>query len=354
MKFPTVNSVALLKRIVANAAGTGRPTLIVGFPGIGKTAILSQIARDLNLPLYCADLGNGAREDNVMPIVINGDLVQVPLNAIKACCVAPGLLFLDEITRCDKSKQAVAMTIANERRIGSYNLHPGTVVVMAGNPLESAGTYALNDALVNRCGCYFFRPSRDDSRNFLASIGAPGSTLNKIASKYSAICGMRPEMLVIEMDEESGGLAPTPRAVHHALERMAHDLDHGGSLDQGMAIEISGVIGESAAAAWFAVLAHEDKIPTPEAVCADPLKANVPPDLESAVAALGMLALAVKIDPNATWTYVGRYANAFPDAAGIVAKSLLATGRTPTQPDALKVFGALCGKGALAGQRARG
>lgn len=353
--FPTVTSVALLERIVTNGARTARPTCIIGLPGLGKTAIVRGLAQKLGLEFCDLDLGNGAREDMMLPVTVDAPggkvVVRIPLDALKRACEVPALLFVDEITRSDRNKQAVAMALCHERRIGSFLLHPNTVVVFAGNDSSSGGTYALNDALVNRCCVVGWQPSRDDMRGHLATLGADGSTLRKLATKYSAVADMRTELLQPTPPEDSVGLYATPRAVDHALSRLASHLDNGGALDDGCAVEFAGVVGMGAAAAWFAVLANDTKLPTVEDVCKTPDTARLPPDLESAIAGLGVLALALKVDPNATWTYLGHYAAKWPEAAGAACKACMS--RPPTNPAALKVFQRLAGKAQASLDRTR-
>lgn len=381
--FPQVGYSGLL-RIARNSARTRRPLIVIGHPGYGKTALMGKVAREIGRKLVWFDLGNGAREDAMMPTLLPATpgagpvLVRIPLDALALACAEPVLLFIDEVTRADRNKQAIAMALANERRIGSYTLHPGTVVVMAGNGAESSGTYSLNDALVNRCCVIRLVPDRDEVRGVIGRLAdltreardeeqALGPVVapmledptfvekfKMLCLKYSAIAGQRTELLAMEPPEgasETCAPFPSPRAIHQALERQAASIASGDPVDEITLAEMGGVVGREAAAAWFAVLGNEHKLPTEDEVLRDPKNAKLPPDFESAIAALGLVKLVHQKNANSAWLYVGRFGSVFPEIQSVIARDLLS--RPPTDAEALKVFNTVVGKAGLAGSRAR-
>lgn len=348
------------RRLIANAARTKRPVILMGKPGTGKTALVGAIARDLGVPALWFDIGNRAREDAIMPALVDDGrggklVVTFPLDAIRAACDGAGCLVFDELTRADRNKQALFMALSNERRIGSFTLHPGTVVVAMGNDTESAGTYGLNDALINRCCVVRLVPQRDEVRAMLATIGAEGTTLNKLMVKLSAISGIRTELLAINPPEgaqESGAQWPSPRALHHCMEALASWLDSGEPMDEVALAMAGGIIGREAAAALFAVLANEGKLPSAEEIIASPKTTKLPPDIESAVAALGLVKLVQKKSPEAAWFYTDRFASAFPEVQASLVRDLM--GKPPVRDaEAMKIFDRLVGKTNLTAARAR-
>lgn len=377
--YPSVGY-AGLRRLFVNSARVLRPLLIIGQPGVGKTAVAEQLARMVGRTLVVFDLGNGAREDSMLPVKVDTptgpSVVRIPLDALMAACTAPVVLFIDELTRADKNKQAIALALANERRIGSYRLHPGTIVVMAGNDGSSSGTYGLVDALVNRCCIVQLVPDRNEVRHVIETLHelAPYSHLvsssgeriemplaefeqdvrvtpafmekfKSLCAKYAIISGVRTELLQLSPPEgaqEACAQWASPRAVHHMLERQAASLTAGDPVDEVMLAEAGGCIGREAAAAWFAVLGQEDKLPTVDEVVSAPKTARLPPDAESAIAALGLIKLAHTRDVNAAWLYVGRFTDKHPEIQAAIARDMM--GRIPTDKEALMTFNAVVGK----------
>ncbi len=367
--YPSVGY-AGLRRLFVNSARVLRPLLIIGQPGVGKTAVAEQLARMVGRALVVFDLGNGAREDSMLPVKVDTptgpSVVRIPLDALMAACTAPVVLFIDELTRADKNKQAIALALANERRIGSYKLHPGTIVVMAGNDGSSSGTYGLVDALVNRCCIVQLVPDRNEVRHVIETLyelGRPAETalgefeqdarstpafaekFKSLCAKYAIISGVRTELLQLSPPEgaqEACAQWASPRAVHHMLERQAASLTAGDPVDEVMLAEAGGCIGREAAAAWFAVLGQEEKLPTVDEVVSAPKTARLPPDAESAIAALGLIKLAHTRDVNAAWLYVGRFTDKHPEIQAAIARDMM--GRIPTDKEALMTFNAVVGK----------
>lgn len=374
--YPQVNH-RMFKRIARNSARVRRPLIVLGRPGVGKTATMDALAKSIGRKLVCFDLGNGAREDAMLPVKVDTPtgpvVVRIPLEALAQSCQAPVVLFIDEVTRSDKNKQAVAMALASERRIGSYTLHPGTLVVMAGNDASSSGTFTLTDALVNRCCIVNLVPDRDEMRAIIGGLAhlneepeapfmpdvlsEPGfkEKLDEVASEWAAIAAQRTELLQLEPPEgaqESCAQWASPRQVHHACDRIAATLYAGEPADEVLLAEVGGCIGREGAAALFAVLANKDKLPTVDEVVSAPTTAKLPPDVEAAIAGLALVAAAFKKNRTAPWHYLERFCAKFPELQGILVKDNQK--HIPTgDPAALAIFNKLVGKTYLIAQRAK-
>lgn len=115
---------------------------ITSSPGLGKSAIVAQIAKDFSLTLIDLRLSQCAPED----------LMGLPMkdgagNAARSRFVpfsmfplegdpVPGngwILFLDEFNSASKMVQAAAYKLALDRMVGQAKLHPNCFVVAAGN-----------------------------------------------------------------------------------------------------------------------------------------------------------------------------------------------------------------------------
>ncbi len=141
---------------------TGVSVLVRGHPGVGKSTMARELARDLALPLVDIRL---AQRD---PAEIGGIYVPdrdrnvlslLPPEWVKRACAEPCFVFLDELNAAvSKLHQAVAYQIVLEHRIGEFVFHPQTVVMAAGNLEEDRAIVStLSSALNNRFAHFVLR-----------------------------------------------------------------------------------------------------------------------------------------------------------------------------------------------------
>lgn len=327
-----------------------RPVCFLGPPGIGKTAIVGSYATSIGKACVFFDVGNSAREDAIIPVVTpDGRVMLTPQQALKVACERGVVLFLDEMGHTTRSQQAMCMAITNERRVGDMSLHPDTVVVLAGNDVESGGLHSLMFPLVNRCCLVYYTGDRADSLAHLATIGSddPNATafermLRDLALDYTATAERRTELLVLSVPgvAEDPEPVPTPRGVEGGLRMLGAHLSTGNPADETAFKMLAGCIGQQAAAAYFAVRKLRDKLPTPDEVCKNPDTCVVPPDIEAGIAVLGIVKMAAAKDANAAWVYTARLKDKEIRAAST--RGML--GKVPTKPAALAAFNKLVGE----------
>lgn len=134
------------------AVATRTPTILWGDPGIGKTSVVYNIARELDLP--CEVILGSLRDPSDfagLPIVRQEDTVLAPPAWAKRLADRPGILFLDEINTAPPAVQAALLRVALEKIVGEISLHPDTVILAAANPPDlSAGGFELAPSLANR------------------------------------------------------------------------------------------------------------------------------------------------------------------------------------------------------------
>lgn len=130
--------------------GTVRPVFIWGAPGIGKSAIVEQFAKDLGLECVSLLGSQLAPEDIIgVPQIVNGHSVFCPPRNIARS--EPYCLFLDELNACSHEVQKAFYSLILERRIGEYHLPKGSIVIGAGNRAQdNAITRPMSSALLNR------------------------------------------------------------------------------------------------------------------------------------------------------------------------------------------------------------
>lgn len=130
--------------------GTVRPVFIWGAPGIGKSAIVEQFAKDLGLECVSLLGSQLAPEDIIgVPQIVDGHSVFCPPRNIAR--EEPYCLFLDELNACSHEVQKAFYSLILERRIGEYHLPEGSIVIGAGNRAQdNAITRPMSSALLNR------------------------------------------------------------------------------------------------------------------------------------------------------------------------------------------------------------
>jgi hypothetical protein len=112
--------------------------------------------------------------------------------------------------------------------------------------------------------------------------------------------------------------------VEHAIIRCAADLDTHGDICRPI---LEGIVGPAASAAFCALYANVKKLPSADTIRADPMTADLPPDLESGIAVVAILQDIArdKESPDArgaAWVYLGRIADTMRDVAVFGAKEL--------------------------------
>src|SRR5216684_1924012 len=138
-----------LSKLLLNVALT-RPVFIWGPPGIGKSALVEQFARDVGLDCVSLLGSQLAPEDLIgVPRIEGNRSVFCPPRMIAR--EEPYLLFVDELNACSFEVQKAFYSLINDRRLGEYRLPEGSVVVGAVNRAQDqAIVKPMTSELMNR------------------------------------------------------------------------------------------------------------------------------------------------------------------------------------------------------------
>jgi hypothetical protein len=149
MNLPITITQEELLDVLLNVAPT-RPVFIWGAPGIGKSALVEQFAKEIGLPCVSLLGSQLAPEDIIGIPQIKGETSEfLPPKMIAR--KEPYVLFLDELNACSQEVQKAFYSLIHERRIGEYHLPEGSIVVGAGNRAQdSAIVKTMSSALINR------------------------------------------------------------------------------------------------------------------------------------------------------------------------------------------------------------
>ncbi|WP_280254239.1 AAA family ATPase [Nocardia abscessus] len=288
---------------LALAVAADLPVLLWGEPGIGKTAALTQLAADLDLPLTTVIASVHEPSDfSGLPIIgddpaENGVPMAPPDWAVRLVRTGRGLLFLDELSTAPPAVQAALLRLVLERRIGNIQLPRGVRIVAAANPRSSAADgWELSPPLANR---FVHLQWTHDHDVVVRGLGGtwPHATLPRLApEKLSeavafarrAVCVLlaaRPALVhqLPSAETRRGGPWPSPRSWEMTLWLIAFATAAGSSREV-LSLLVRGTVGDGPG---FELLAGLDRmdLPDPEALLADPAGAALPErgDLRQAV-----------------------------------------------------------------------
>jgi len=129
-----------------------RPMLLIGPPGIGKTAIMHQIARETGVGLVAYAMTHHTRQSAIgLPLITQreyggktysvteytmSEIVAAIYDTMAATGKTSGILFLDEINCVSETLAPVMLQLLQNKTFGTFALPEDWIIVAAGNPPE--------------------------------------------------------------------------------------------------------------------------------------------------------------------------------------------------------------------------
>ena len=129
-----------------------RPVFLLGAPGIGKTAIMSQIASELGIALVSYSMTHHTRQSALgLPFIKEKDyggttysvseytmseIIASIYDTMEESGVKEGILFLDEINCVSETLYPSMLQFLQYKVFGKHTVPEGWVIVTAGNPPE--------------------------------------------------------------------------------------------------------------------------------------------------------------------------------------------------------------------------
>lgn len=297
-----------------NENGWGLPLAFAGGPGVGKTAIVRQVARECGLA--CETLSPGERGEGAFGCVpmpraatdeeraaLPGAATSVltyplPEWAAPLYAAGRGVVFVDELTTAPPALQPPMLGLFLEKRIGGQPLPRGVRMLAAHNPPDTAANgHELPPPVANRMGHIqwecptgkahgdWMLASAGDLSALEDAVSAQGdavvdpaaeearvlrewpAAIAAAAGSYATFISRRPDLVRKEPaahDEAASGPWPSPRTWSFAVRAVAAARVHGLSDEDRDALVVA-YVGVGAGSEFIAHL-NDESLPDAQAV----------------------------------------------------------------------------------------
>lgn len=255
-----------------------QPVMLHGSPGVGKSDVVRQIAKQRGIDLI--DL----RLSQLDPVDLRG----VPSVDAKKRVTSwntpsflptdgKGILFLDEINSAAQATQAAAYQLVLDRKLGDYVMPPGWAIIAAGNRFtDRAIVNQMSTALKNRFTHLNYEVNNDDWCDW--------ALRNNIAVEVLGFIRFRP-MLLNEFEQRNESKEEKERvqrlkdaqafATPRSWEFLSKVVQQKPSGDVEYEL-YTGIVGEGAAAEFMGYLKYYRDLPNLDALLMNPGAAKVP------------------------------------------------------------------------------
>lgn len=255
-----------------------QPVMLHGSPGVGKSDVVRQIAKQRGIELI--DL----RLSQLDPVDLRG----VPSVDTKKHITSwntpsflptdgKGILFLDEINSAAQATQAAAYQLVLDRKLGDYVMPPGWAIIAAGNrSTDRAIVNQMSTALKNRFTHLNYEVNNDDWCDW--------ALRSNIAVEVLGFIRFRP-MLLNEFEQRNDSKEERERvqrlkdaqafATPRSWEFLSKVVQQKPSADVEYEL-YTGIVGEGAAAEFMGYLKYYRDLPNLDALLMNPGAAKVP------------------------------------------------------------------------------
>lgn len=253
---------SVLKVKLEYALNAHVPAFLWGPPGVGKSAIVAQVAKALGAEL------RDVRAVQFDPVDLRG-IPSIGADGRAHWSVPDfmpngggrGVLFLDELNAASPSVQAACYQLVLDRRLGAYVLPDGWDIIAAGNrESDRAVVNRMSSALSSRFSHFELEVSVSDWVDWALASGLP--------IEFPAFIRFRPELLHVFDPKSAEKIFPCPRTWEMASRyfRVA-----GADYDL-----MASVVGQGPAAEFMAFCQTWRELPDIKEILRAPKSAMVP------------------------------------------------------------------------------
>ena len=179
---------------------TQRPIFLVGAPGIGKTAIMAQVADELGLGLVDYSMTHHTRQSAIgLPFIEQrefggrsypiseytmSEIIASVYECIEKTGKREGILFLDEVNCVSETLAPAMLRFLQSKSFGNHRVPDGWIVVTAGNPGEyNKSARSFDIATLDRVKRIDVEPDYQAWREYAVNEGAFPAVLSYLDLK---------------------------------------------------------------------------------------------------------------------------------------------------------------------------
>lgn len=177
-----------------------RPIIMMGPPGIGKTAIVSQVAERLGVNFVAYSMTHHTRQSAIgLPYIAKAtyggqevrvsrytmsEIIAAAYDAIERSGINEGILFLDEVNCVSETLAPSMLQFLQYKTFGQHRLPLGWVVVCAGNPPEyNRSAREFDPATMDRMKRIDVEPDLDVWMDYAVSVGVHPAITTYLTNK---------------------------------------------------------------------------------------------------------------------------------------------------------------------------
>lgn len=269
VKIPSMTPAKLLKTLIT-AFENRLQLLIVGAPGVGKTDLVLQAAKELGYNVIIMHpVVSDPTDFKGLPCLVDGQAVFLPFKELQEMIDAktPTVVFLDDLGQASAAVQAAAMQLILGKRINGHHLSENIIFVGATNRREDmAAVQGILEPVKSRWTSII-------GLDVCVEAWLEWAEANGINKYVRAFIARRPALLHDFQPSQDMVNTPSPRTVVNASKVVDADFDPtvrrallGGSVGQGWADE------------FLAFMDMVDRMVDPNLVIQAPKKVDVPKD----------------------------------------------------------------------------
>ena len=253
------------QEVLKKAIPAGLPVLVKGAPGVGKSDIIAQVAKELkyNLIIFHPVVSDPT-DFKGLPGIVNGKAEFLPFGDLRELIEAkkPTIAFMDDIGQAPAVVQAALMQLILARRVNGHKISNKVVFVAATNRREDrAGVTGILEPVKSRFATIIeLEPTSDEWIEWAFDNDMPAELIGFI--------NFRPALLHEGKATADIVNHPCPRTIAYAGKLLNIGLDD---------IEtLAGAVGEGCAVELVGFVQVYKNLPNISAILLDPENAIVP------------------------------------------------------------------------------
>ena len=182
--------------------------MLIGAPGLGKTAIMSQIASELGIGYVGYTITHHTRQSAIgLPMIETrvyggtevpvtrytmSEIVASVYDAMEAQGVSEGILFIDEVNCVSETLSAAMLDLLQNKKFGPHLIPDGWVLVAAGNPPEfNSSAREFDIATLDRIRVIHVEPDTDVWLRYAMSAGVHSAVTYYLQVKPQNLLSIR-------------------------------------------------------------------------------------------------------------------------------------------------------------------